>query len=311
MPLITLVSAPKPFTDPATARSQRNAIRSWKALPDVELLLLGEEAGLAEAAAEMGARHVPNVAFNPNHVPLVSSMLELARQAGESSFLCIINADIILLTDFVEAARQLASSQAAPQLAHGFVLVSRRWDLDVEREIEFKPGWDDALRDELATRGGLHRPTGSDFFLFPRGCYPQVPDFAIGRAGWDNWMIYHARRQGWAVVDGTASLTIIHQNHDYRHLPGAKPHYNHPDTAVNTRLAGGDAATRYTILDANYRLVNGELRRPAWSYARTIRGLELILRRVFFFLPENVLERVARPQRWSKRLRKLFRKAGP
>ena len=32
-----------------------------------------------------------------------------------------------------------------------------------------------------------------------------MPDFAIGRAGWDNWMIYHARQQGWPVIDGTPS----------------------------------------------------------------------------------------------------------
>jgi hypothetical protein len=43
MSLITLFSAPKPFTDPHIAMIQRNAIYSWTLLPDVEVILLGEE----------------------------------------------------------------------------------------------------------------------------------------------------------------------------------------------------------------------------------------------------------------------------
>ena len=41
MTLITLFSAPKPFTNPHIAMIQRNAIRSWTLLPDVEVILLG------------------------------------------------------------------------------------------------------------------------------------------------------------------------------------------------------------------------------------------------------------------------------
>jgi hypothetical protein len=142
--------------------------------------------------------------------------------------------------------------------------------------------------------------------VFPSTCYQDVPDFAIGRAGWDNWMIYRARKEGWPVIDITPSVMIVHQLHDYSHLPGARPHYDHPDTEVNTRLAGGRAATRYSILDATHILINGRLARPKASFARFERSLELLLRRLFFFLPEDVIEEVARPQRWNKRIRRLF-----
>jgi len=52
MPLITFFSAPKPFTNPHIAMIQRNAIRSWTLLKDVEIILLGDEIGLAEFAKE-------------------------------------------------------------------------------------------------------------------------------------------------------------------------------------------------------------------------------------------------------------------
>ena len=56
--------------------------------------------------------------------------------------------------------------------------------------------------EHLRARGRPHLPAGSDYFLFPRHLFAEIPEFAIGRAGWDNWMIYQARRQGWPVVDG-------------------------------------------------------------------------------------------------------------
>lgn len=302
MSLITLFSAPKPFTDPHIATIQRNAIKSWSLLPDVEVILLGEETGLAEAARELGVRHISLVTRNTNGTPLISSMFQLTRENSESPLLCIINADMILMSDFIEAARRSCLQRDK------FVLLSQRWDLDVTRSIEFNENWETHLRDEITTQGKLHKPSGSDFFLFPRSCYQDIPDFAIGRAGWDNWMIYKAHREKWPVIDCTPSVMIVHQNHDYSHLPDGKPHYEHPDTNENIRLAGGQAAVRYTILDATHQLTkNGRLSRPKMTSQHFIRKLERILRSVFFFLPEDMIENVARPKRWKKRLKKIIR----
>jgi hypothetical protein len=302
MSLITLFSAPKPFMDPHIATIQRNAIRSWILLPDVDVILLGEEPGLAEAALELGVQHIPNVARNKSGTPLISSMFQLARENSRSDHLCIINADIILMSDFVEAARRSRSQRDL------FVMLSQRWDLDVTQPIEFNDDWQARLSSIVHRHGILHRPAGSDFFLFPRACYTDVPNFTIGRAGWDNWMIYKARREGWPVIDCTPSVMIVHQNHDYSHLPGGKPHYEHPDTNENIRLAGGQANIRYTVLDATYQLAaDGKLVRPKMTSARLSRKLELLLRSIFFFLPEKMIENIARPQRWRKRITRLFK----
>jgi hypothetical protein len=301
MPLLTLFSAPKPFINPHIAMIQRNAIKSWTLLPDVEVILLGEESGLAEAARELGVKHLPHVARNESGVPLISSMFQLTREHSNSDLLCIINADMVLMPDFVEAARRSRLQRDK------FVLLSQRWDLDVTQPIEFIEGWRDRLLSTVHRLGTLHRPAGSDFFLFPRLCYEDIPEFIIGRAGWDNWMIYKARRAGWPVIDCTPSVMIVHQNHDYSHLPGAKPHYDHPDSNENIRLAGGQANIRYTILDSTHQLINGKLARPKMTSLRFTRKLELFLRSIFFFLPENMIESIARPKRWKKRITKLFK----
>jgi len=302
MPLITLFSAPKAFTNPHIAMIQRNAIKSWTLLPDVEVILLGEEVGLAEAAKELGVKHLPNAARNESGTPLISSMFQLAREHSSSDLLCIINADMILMPDFVAMTKQMRA------LRDRFVSVSQRWDYDITSPIDFAQGWEFQLQEAVRKQNQLHRPAGSDFFLFPKSCYTDIPDFAIGRAGWDNWMIYKARREKWAVIDCTPSLMIVHQNHDYSHLPGAKPHYDHPETNVNIKLAGGQAVTRYTLLDTTHQLADGKLVRPKLTKPRLTRSVELIIRSLFFFLPENMIENIARPRRWRKRLQKLLRK---
>ncbi len=298
---ITLFSAPKPFTNPHIAMIQRNAIHSWTLLPDVEVILLGEEEGLAKAARELGVKHLPNVAHNESGTPLISSMFQLARENSNSEFLCIINADMILMPDFFEAAKQVV------KLKEKFVLLSQRWDYDLVTSLDFSAGWESRLGESVRKQDQLHRPAGSDFFLFPKSCYQDIPNFIIGRAGWDNWMIYKARQESWPVIDCTSSVMIVHQNHDYSHLPEGKSHYEHPDTNENIRLAGGQANIRYTILDSTHQLANGKLIRPQTTRVRFMRKLELFLRTVFFFLPENMIENIARPKRWKKRILKLFK----
>jgi hypothetical protein len=301
MTLITLFSAPKPFTDAHIATIQRNAIKSWTLLPDVEVLLIGDEQGIVETGKELGVKHLPDVKCSDNGTPLISSMFHLARESSESELLCIVNTDMILMPDFLEAARRSRLQRDT------FVLLSQRWDLDVTQPLDFSEGWDDRFRSTVHGQGQLHRPAGSDFFLFPRTCYTDVPDFAIGRAGWDNWMIYKARQEKWPVIDCTPSVMIVHQNHDYSHLPGAKPHYEHPETNENIRLAGGPAVARYTILDATHRLVDRKLVRPAFTSLRFWRYVELFLRKIFFFLPENLNENIVRPKRWKKRIQKIIK----
>lgn len=269
MSVLTIFTAPKPFTDPHIDLIQRNAIRSWLALgPEVEVILVGEENGLAEVAAEYGVKHLPRVVRNLQRTPLVSSIFSLARNASQSPLLAYVNADIVLMPDFLQAAQQAAAQ--APR----FLMVGQRWDLEVLAPLDFSAGWPERLQARLRAEGRLHPRGGSDYFIFPRACFENMPAFAIGRAGWDNWMIYEGRRQGWPVIDSTTAVQIVHQDHDYGHLPKGQPHYRLPETAENVRLAGGKR-TIFNLIDANYQLCEGQLRRAPLSGEKFWREMEI------------------------------------
>ena len=267
-PTLTIFSAPKPFTQPHIRVIQRNAIQSWKQLgQEVEVVLVGSEEGIAETAAELGVLHMADVRLNASGTPMVNSIFELARQATLSPLLAYINADILVQPDFLAGACQAAAR------SERFLLVGQRWDLEVNTPLDFGPGWLNRFQTDLKARGRRHTRGGSDYFIFPRVCFTTIPGFAIGRAGWDNWMIYAARRQGWPCVDATETIQIIHQDHDYGHLPNGQAHYHLPETYENVRLAGG-RRTIFTLADTDYRLVNGQFEPARRTWPKIKRDLE-------------------------------------
>jgi hypothetical protein len=301
MPLLTLFSAPKPFTNPHIRTIQRNALQSWTHLDDVEVILVGDEPGMADVAAEFRVTHLPHVARTPQGTPLVSSIFALARDHAHleahspAPLLCYVNADILLTPDVVQAAHRVHAQ------ARDFLIIGRRWNLDVTEPLDFSPGWVERLHARTHREGTLHVPAGSDYFIFPRPLFTDMPDFAIGRAGWDNWTIFHARQQGWPTIDATPDVFIVHQNHDYSHLPGGKPHYNHEESHRNITLARGpeNNYTGYILLDTDRELRDGKIVSPRPTLLRTIRTVEMAMR------PKE-----KQGLRWwlTRRLRKLRRK---
>ncbi|MBE0410245.1 MAG: hypothetical protein IBX69_10995 [Anaerolineales bacterium] len=271
IPFMTIFTAPKPFTNPHIATIQRNAIRSWLALGDqVAVILLGNEDGIAETAEELRTQHLPDVEHNDKGTPLVSSIFKLAHQFSQSPVMTYANADMILLSDFLPAVQQVAG------LHKDFLVVGRRWNLDITEPITFNDHWERKLREEIQAKGKLYTPYGIDYFVFPRHLYTQVPDFAIGRPAWDNWMVHHATDQGWLVLEATESITVVHQNHDYSHLPQGKPPYGSEEALRNIALAGG-LKNIMNITDAKHRLVNGIIRRQPLTLVRLIRLVERCL----------------------------------
>ena len=270
-PFLTIFTAPKPFKDPHIAIIQKNAIRSWQNIgEEVDVLLIGDEEGMAEVAVDLGVRQLPGVECNEVGTPLVRSIFDLARANSPAPVLAYVNADILVMSDFVEVAKLVASQ------VKDFLVIGQRWDLDVRSELDYDSFWEARLRENVQINGSLHPPAGSDYFIFSRHLFVDMPEFVIGRAGWDNWAIYHGVSSGWSVITVTESVMIVHQNHDYAHLPGGQIHYDLEESRKNAELGGG-LANMYTVLEGNSVLVNGKVQSAGPSLTRILRKIELRL----------------------------------
>ncbi len=246
---------------------QFNAIGSWLQLqPACEVLVFGDEEGTAGAASQLGVRHIPGIQCSEHGTPLVSSAFHLAKKLSSRDLFCYVNADIILVSDFVRSL--------APVEAKSFLVVGRRWDTDLEGSIDFNDSsWESKLLDHVHSNGVLYRPHGLDYFVFPRGLFENMPAFVVGRAGWDNWMVLHARLSRVPVLDATRTITVIHQNHDYSHLPkGEVTMRRGIEAQHNVRLLGGRYRA-FDVRDATHVLTPSGIR-PATGPARMKRRFE-------------------------------------
>jgi len=246
--MLTFFATPKPFQG-HIGIIQQNAIKSWVRLhPQIDLILLGNETGVAEMAAAVGARHVPDIPCNEYGTPLVSAFFEIAQSLARHNLLCYINSDIILMSDYLQAVQQVA--QRHPR----FLLVGQRCNINLEYLWEFDDSWETRLRDLATQHGEMQGVGGIDYFTFVKGMGDDLPAFAVGRPGWDNWMIRHALDLSIPVVDATAAVLAVHQNHGYGHVPnrtGAQ--WQGPEGDRNLALAGPFCHI-YTLDAANWRL---------------------------------------------------------
>lgn len=261
--MFTLFTIPKAFKGHIGV-IQRNAIQSWARLkPQPEIVLLGKDWGSAELARELQLQHIPDVATNEFGTPLLDDLFQKAEAAARFPIVGYVNADIILFHDFTRAVDLVR--QHFPK----FLLVSKRINLDVPEPLEFNAGWEEALKLRARTSGLDGHYSAIDAFVFPKGLYPSIPNFAIGRLWFDHWLIKAVRSQRLPVIDASLVSPLLHQQHDYNHVPGgADQVWRGKEAERNLQLYGG-IRHAFTLLDVTHELApTGFPRRVFFRKAR-------------------------------------------
>ncbi|TRZ96046.1 hypothetical protein D4R78_01920 [bacterium] len=250
--MLTIFATPKPFYGDF-GFIQRNAILSWLHLdPKCEIILFGNGEGVAEVAGEFGVHYISKFECNEFGTPLVSSLFKIAQNISHYDLLAYVNADIILMSDFMEAIRSIKKFP--------FLMVGQRFDMDISSQICFDDHqWESWLRLDINKNGKLHAKTGIDYFVFNRNLFKDIPSFAIGRSAWDNWLIYNARFQGVPVIDATKVITAVHQNHNYSHYVGGEDGvWKGPEAKYNLKLARGSKYL-FNLSDATHILIKNRI----------------------------------------------------
>jgi len=213
--------------------------------PDAEVILFGEDEDAAGVAKELGIRHEAHTEKGEGGSNRADYMFARAEAIARHDVLCYANCDIIFLRDFFPALQRVVAAHRE------FLMVGRRWDIEITRLCEFEhPDWQKQTRELVLRTGKRRTPDWLDYFVFSRGLFPDLPALVVGRVFWDNWIAWKALEMKKAVVDVSAVVTAVHQNHDYRHHPQGKAGVWHGEEAgANYRLAGGWKHLR-TIADA-------------------------------------------------------------
>lgn len=248
--MLSIFSLPKAFKG-SSQIIQDNAIGSWTRLGQgCEIVLFGDDPGVAEAAARHGVRQESQIARNEFGTPVVADVFTRMNTLARYPLLAFVNADIVLLDDFLPAIEAIVRARSK------FLAVASRFNCWIDTPLTFDPGWNAALRTRARSENRMYPAGGSDVFVYPNGLFDAVPPFAIGRGYWDNWLTGEARRIGADLIDLTAAVTAVHQDHAYDTVPGVpsgssidKHVYATEEGRRNLALAGGHGRLT-TVYDA-------------------------------------------------------------
>jgi hypothetical protein len=228
----TIFAIPRAF-EGAVGTRQRNAVQSWL-LSGYDVLLCGDDPGVAEYAAEAGADYLPGIARNEWGTPLLSDLFAQAQARLAGRLCAYVNADIML-----DDTLGWAIERAARKFER-FLVVGRRYDARVDGAFDFTGEWEARLR-AMCDPARLHGEFGLDYFGFRAPLWQDIPPLAVGRMRWDNWLLWEAQRLGADTVDATGMALAVHQSHGYEHIPAEHntPEWNaYPEIRRNLELAG-------------------------------------------------------------------------
>ena len=244
--MLTIFTIPKPFVGHIGV-IQRNAIITWLNLvPKCEIILFGDEPGIQETAQEFGIAHVKEIKKNEYGTPFLDDVFNYAQKIARHDILCYCNADIIFFNELIEAVKKIPVKE--------YLMVGERWDVDVTIPIDTaRETWAEEFLAFSREHHSLLNFPGMDYFIFPKGMLTEFPPFVVGRRGWDNWLIYHVRNREIPVIDATAVVPVIHQNHSYAHVPQKEgTRWEGPESWNNVRLVGNRQIYLWELADADW-----------------------------------------------------------
>lgn len=202
---IEIFTSPHPYIKDSRRTTQTiHAIESWlKLKPKPRITLLGRRTDIYEYKT-----HFLSSPINMNHkvdttflgVPLFNSIFNIANSSTDADIAVVINADIILLQDFMNTLNKISVSYS------DYLVSAAKIDVDNVNTLS---------NSVLHTIGGMDvwawNLNGSKLFD------SAMPCFIYGRGKYDNWFTHEtitARRR--QVIDVTETASIIHQRHtDY------------------------------------------------------------------------------------------------
>jgi hypothetical protein len=280
-PAISFFTTCKPMKG-LSAVQQCNALESWLKLDSRnEVIIFGNDEGVAEVAAALGAVHIPSIECNDFGTPLLSDMFRQAQQRARNRYVSYVNADIILRSSFQRAVSTLS------RLRRDFMMIGQRWDIEQTEPIDFTdPTWEERLHAQYGPARVLSDASALDYFLFPREMKLSMPAFAVGRPAWDNWLVMHiSGRRDVRLVDATRMVDIYHQAHGYQHVKQGSGHsWEGPEAERNRAVArqfsdvGHFYPHLYTVRSAGWLLTrHGVL--PAWTWAHQYSRIHRIFER--------------------------------
>jgi hypothetical protein len=222
---------------------------SWLHLvPGCEIILFGDEEGIMEIAKEFNLIHIPKIRKTRYGTPFLNDVFLQAQQIAHNAVMCYCNADIIFFKAIIDAVKKIPLKE--------YLMVGERWDVDITTPLDpSREKWAEDLFNYSQEHHTLLDFMGMDYFIFPKGMLLNILPFIVGRRGWDNWLIFHVRQRRIPVIDATPVVHVVHQNHNYSHIPDKKgTRWDGPESSENLNLIQNRQIYLWELADSDWVL---------------------------------------------------------
>jgi len=170
-----------------------------------------------------------------HHLPIVKAMFQHALSFANTPFIGYANADILFDRSLISTLRHLHQKlDVANQM---MLIVGRRRNVAINK-IDLGSG-DNLTHISSLDYVKFFHGRAQDYFIVSRRGLPwqEIPDFVVGRNGYDNWLV--ARAQDWNItlVDASKTILALHQCGKDGYLSGSRT-VPKETRALNIMLAG-------------------------------------------------------------------------
>ncbi len=203
------------FRDSDARRNIHNTtLRNWASLRPALLpvLFLSPDTGLSwpRLASQLGWR-VEEAPRLKSGVPVLKSMFQLVLEKYPSPFVGFANADNIFGPSLLHTLHQLGTNNESLVHSRMSLVVGRRKNLP-ENKV---PNIDTSSQfvDNVGPRVRTFRENAQDYFIVSRRsgyCWKSVPNFVVGRVGFDNWLVVKAQMWNISLIDATNTINDVH-----------------------------------------------------------------------------------------------------
>ena len=183
---IVYVTIPRSFIDPYLIPQVNalNMIRNYD--PSANIVLYSDDDGVKDYASK-NLYHAPDVVIKKGRLPLVNEALKYCAINFPECYICYINSDMLLVGNTKELINYIDK-----RFSGNFIATGYRCNLHIDTVIK-----SNEIPDLLS-----------------------MPNFRVGRPGWDNWLAAKCRILGFALIDISNVVTLVHQEHPPAHVQG-------------------------------------------------------------------------------------------
>jgi len=144
-----------------------------------------------------------------HNLPIIRAMFKDVLSVSSTPFVGYANADVLFDRSLLATLRYLSESlDISKQMV---LIVGRRRNIDI-KTIDLGSG------DNLTKISQMDniRPfiaVAQDYFIISRRGLPwdEIPDFVVGRVGYDNWLVAKARDWNITLIDASRTVLALHQ----------------------------------------------------------------------------------------------------